>query len=82
MITPNSFMEFAKCRNNTEINFFPTTTTGSKVAQNFCKTCPVKRPCLQYALTENINFGIWGGLPTNARLRIKRNKIKSPHAIM
>jgi WhiB family transcriptional regulator, redox-sensing transcriptional regulator len=82
MTISDSFMEFAKCRNNTEIDFFPTTTTGSKLAQNFCKTCPVKRLCLEYAIQENILHGVWGGLPTNKRLRIRRSKIKSPQAII
>jgi WhiB family redox-sensing transcriptional regulator len=77
MITSNSFIEFAKCKNNKQIDFFSTTTSGSKIAQKFCEDCPVKMPCLEYALQENILHGVWGGLPTRARIRIKRNKLKS-----
>jgi WhiB family redox-sensing transcriptional regulator len=82
MTISDAFMEFAKCKNNKEIDFFPTTTSDSKIAQKFCKDCPVKMSCLEYALQENILHGVWGGLPTNARLRIRRNKLKSPQAIM
>jgi WhiB family redox-sensing transcriptional regulator len=82
MITSNSFIEFAKCKNNKQIDFFSTTTSGSKIAQKFCEDCPVKMPCLEYALQENILHGVWGGLPTRARIRIRRNKLKSPQAIM
>ena len=82
MITSNSFIEFAKCKNNKQIDFFSTTTSGSKIAQKFCEDCPVKMPCLEYALQENILHGVWGGLPTRARIRIRRNKLKSPQAIV
>lgn len=79
MTISDSFIEFAKCKNNKEIDFFSTTTSGSKIAQKFCQDCPVKTPCLQYALQENILHGVWGGLATNARIRIRRNKVKSLH---
>jgi WhiB family redox-sensing transcriptional regulator len=82
MTTSNSFIEFAKCKNNKQIDFFSTTTSGSKIAQKFCEDCPVKMPCLEYALQENILHGVWGGLPTRARIRIRRNKLKSPQAIV
>ena len=77
-----SFFKLAKCKNNKQIDFFSTTTSGSKIAQKFCEDCPVKMPCLQYALQENILHGVWGGLPTRARIAIRRNKLKSPQAIM
>jgi WhiB family redox-sensing transcriptional regulator len=76
MSTLESFMEFAKCKKNKEIDFFPTTTSGSKIAQSFCQDCPVKMPCLEYALRENILHGVWGGLATNARIAIRRKKVK------
>ena len=82
MTISDSFKEFAKCNNNKEINFFNTTTAGSKLAQAFCQNCPVKMPCLEYAIQHNILHGVWGGLATNARIRIKRNRAKSPQAIM
>ena len=50
MTISDSFMEFAKCRNNKQIDFFSTTTSGSKIAQKFCEDCSVKMSCLEYAL--------------------------------
>lgn len=32
------------------------------IAAGICKRCPIKHACLQYALTNNITHGIWGGL--------------------
>jgi WhiB family redox-sensing transcriptional regulator len=31
-------------------------------AKEICRTCPVKSPCLEYALKIRENHGIWGGL--------------------
>jgi WhiB family redox-sensing transcriptional regulator len=31
-------------------------------AKSICATCPVKRPCLDYALRIREPHGIWGGL--------------------
>ena len=31
-------------------------------AKAICSTCPVKRPCLDYALRIREPHGIWGGL--------------------
>jgi WhiB family redox-sensing transcriptional regulator len=44
--------------------FFPTDGNGSDAAITFCNTfCPAatKARCLQYAIAENIEHGIWGG---------------------
>ena len=82
MTISDAFMEFAKCKNNKEVDFFSTTTSGSKIAQKFCEDCHVKMSCLEYALQENILHGVWGGLPTRARIRIRRNKLKSLQAIV
>jgi WhiB family redox-sensing transcriptional regulator len=71
-----NFIEFAKCKNNKEVDFFPNTTSDSKLAQKFCQDCSVKMPCLEYALQENILHGVWGGLATNARIAIRRKRQK------
>lgn len=76
MTISDDFMEFAKCKRNKEVDFFSSTTAGSKSAQRFCQDCSVKTPCLEYALQHNILHGVWGGLATNARIAIRRNKIK------
>lgn len=31
-------------------------------ATEVCDTCPVRSPCLEYAITNAIDDGVWGGL--------------------
>jgi WhiB family redox-sensing transcriptional regulator len=41
------------------------------MAKKFCEECPVKNECLQFALVNNEQYGIWGGLTLKERLRLK-----------
>ncbi len=36
-------------------------------ARAICQSCPVKQPCLQFALDWTISHGVWGGLTENER---------------
>lgn len=60
----------ALCRGPQAVVFFPPTHSETKdeksereqVAKSMCACCPVKRPCLDYALRIREPHGIWGGL--------------------
>lgn len=43
-----------------------------RTAKKFCQRCPVKTECLNVALVNNEQFGIWGGLTTKERLRLRK----------
>jgi WhiB family redox-sensing transcriptional regulator len=78
-----SFIEFAKCKTVKDTNFFfPEDVIGTNKAIAFCQDCPVKTPCGLYAIENNINHGVWGGLSIRARVVIRRNNLKSLQAIM
>ena len=60
----------AACRGPNTALFFPPSHFERKddkearenKAKAICATCPVKRPCLEYALRIKEPHGIWGGL--------------------
>ncbi len=39
-------------------------------AKAICAQCPVRRPCLEYALTIHEQHGIWGGLTEHDRRQL------------
>jgi WhiB family redox-sensing transcriptional regulator len=42
------------------------------VAKRICATCPVREPCLDYALATREAHGVWGGLNETERRAILR----------
>ncbi len=45
-------------------SFFTNESEAVRVAQLICGTCPVdaRAACLEYALTTNMEYGVWGGI--------------------
>jgi WhiB family redox-sensing transcriptional regulator len=68
-----SWQDDAYCR-NTGIDFFPETAYNTKAvpAMQLCEDCPVKQRCLDFAMNNNINWGIWGGRTAPNRRSMKR----------
>jgi WhiB family redox-sensing transcriptional regulator len=50
--------------------WFDVVPSAIQQAIDICKTCPIAEQCLKYALTENIQLGIWGGLTEIERQNI------------
>lgn len=42
--------------------FFSENPSELAQAQLICSACPVKSSCLQLALQENLEWGVWGGV--------------------
>jgi WhiB family redox-sensing transcriptional regulator len=64
--------EAAKCKDNTEIEFFPEKGSTGIQAKKFCAGCRVTEQCLDYALKNDIEFGVWGGLSAIQRHHLSR----------
>ncbi|RPK80450.1 MULTISPECIES: WhiB family transcriptional regulator [Streptomyces] len=67
----------AACREEDPDLFFPIGSTGPAVVQTaeakaVCGTCPVQAACLEWALENGQDSGIWGGLSENERRALKR----------
>ena len=52
--------------------FFPESARASSGVKKFCAGCPVSDECLTVALSERIEFGVWGGLDFNERKKLRR----------
>ena len=57
--------------------FFPIGNTGPAVdqieqAKSVCRECAVSTQCLEYAIKENQDTGVWGGVSEGERKAVKR----------
>ena len=69
-----TWMAQGKCRQLSPATFFPSDGVGVEVARRICAECPVKGPCLEYALYNRIEHGVWGGASERERRRISRGR--------
>ena len=70
MTADTSWMALAICRNHLPEVFFPSDGVGVEIAQRICATCPVREPCLDYAVDNRIEHGVWGGTSERGRRRL------------
>ena len=70
----NEWMPKGRCREIPPGTFFPSDGVGVEVARRICAECPVKVPCLEYALLHRIDHGVWGGASERERRRILRQR--------
>ena len=68
------WMADGECRNHAPETFFPSDGVGVDRARKICATCTVKDHCLEYALAEEIEHGVWGGASERERRRIKKRR--------
>ena len=68
------WMAHGLCRQVTPATFFPNDGVGVDAARRICEACPVKEPCLEYALAERIDHGVWGGASERERRRILKRR--------
>jgi WhiB family redox-sensing transcriptional regulator len=48
------------------------TNWAAKRAKDICDACPVQQECLDFALTHDVEYGIWGGRSPNERRLLRR----------
>lgn len=59
-----AWMDDAICQETYPDAFYPEPENSRKfvkTAKQICEICPVQAECLQYALSNDEPFGIWGG---------------------
>lgn len=70
----------AACKDieDTEIFFHTKTKEIEKVidqVRDLCFSCPHQQACVDFAIDEEIEYGIWGGYTASQRKRMKPKKI-------
>lgn len=68
------WMAQGNCRNYPPAAFFPSDGVGVDRARKICATCSVIDTCLEYALVNHIEHGVWGGCSERARRRLLKNR--------
>lgn len=76
----DSWRENAACREADTSAFFIGPGKSPDAALAVCNRCEVRDECLEFALDNEENYGIWGGLNADQRkkLRRRRNNEKPP----
>ncbi|MEU6929481.1 WhiB family transcriptional regulator [Streptomyces sp. NPDC046385] len=69
-----SWQEDALCAQAGPEFFFPAPGSSTREAKQLCGACPGRAACLEYALTHDERFGVWGGLSEKERISLKRRR--------
>lgn len=66
------WMAEGNCAHKPPSLFFPSDGVGVEKAKAVCEGCPVAVQCLEYAIENRIDHGVWGGTSERQRRRIIR----------
>lgn len=65
----------ARCRGLDPEQFFVRSLQDARSAIRVCDRCPVKQDCLDYAVEQGIEVGVWGGLTERQRRAYARRQV-------
>ncbi|MCC9194180.1 MULTISPECIES: WhiB family transcriptional regulator [Arthrobacter] len=65
----------ALCAQTDPEAFFPEKGGSTRDAKKVCAACNVRSQCLEYALSNDERFGIWGGLSERERRRLRKQAV-------
>lgn len=74
---PEFDLSLALCGQTDPEMFFPDNSNGyyAAAAKAICKQCPVQKECLAWALENDEEFGVWGGLTAIERKNLKGKRL-------
>lgn len=67
----------ARCLDADPDIFFPPEGVNIREARAVCATCPVQEQCLEYAIRNHIEYGVWGGMSVRQREILARKMNRS-----
>ena len=77
-ISGREWMRDAACTSADPEAWYPPKGSSTREAKQVCNgksgwpACPVRRECLEYALSNDDRFGVWGGKSDRERRKLKR----------
>lgn len=71
--SPLAWQIDALCAQTDPESFFPEKGGSTREAKRICDSCEVRSECLEYALSNDERFGIWGGLSERERRKLRRS---------
>jgi len=69
--------ELAACRGSDLEVFFPGRGESAGPARRVCAACPVRQACLDYAISNRIAYGVWGGLTERERRALRSGWVRA-----
>lgn len=76
LLQPLDWQVHARCTDVDPEIFFPERGGSSKAARAVCSGCVVRAQCLEYALNNKEQFGIWGGTSERERRRLRKERAR------
>ena len=72
-----NWRSLGRCLDEDPDLFFPVGSTGPAAlqvieAKAVCRTCRVREQCLEWALEQGLDHGVWGGLDGDERRALRR----------
>ncbi len=68
------WLKFKACSNVDANLFFREDRASTEQVQQHCANCLVTMHCLRYALENQVDYGVWGGLSQSTLRRMRRLK--------
>ena len=78
LILPMFDLTEALCGQTDPELFFPEKGGTTEPAKAICRQCTVQAECLNWAMTNREEFGIWGGLSPNEREALRKRRHTIP----
>lgn len=74
LVMPGDWHEHANCKDLEVDVFFSLDEEDQREALARCNGCPVRAQCLEYAVDNREQYGIWGGTREQERRRLMRDR--------
>ncbi len=69
-----AWQDLGACQNADPEAWFPEQGGPTALAKDICRRCEVRTDCLEYALENREQHGIWGGLTERERTNLLRRQ--------